>query len=98
MREVTYKTHWSYLGPAIKRKAPLTEFLLDIPYLLDRGVIPPFHVLNEVLSNGGNNGGMGPGTTWRRFTLQETEYGELVMGLLRLDVTEARENSPVCSF
>jgi hypothetical protein len=79
MREVRYKTHWSYLGPAIKRSAPLSEFVLDIVYLMGSdGVIPPFHILNEVLQSGGNNGGMGPGTSWRKFKIKEAEYQELV--------------------
>ena len=99
MREVSYKTHWSYAGTALKRKAPLSEFVLDIMYLIESsGVIPPFHILNEVLLQGGDNGGMGPGTSWRRFSLNEDEYQELVDALLKLDVAEAKKTHPYVYF
>jgi hypothetical protein len=94
MREVSYKTHWSYLGPAVKRKAPLSEFVLDILYLLQWGVIPPLHILNEVLIGGGSDGGMSPGTTWRSFKITEAEYKEFVNALLNLDVAEAKKHHP----
>jgi hypothetical protein len=99
MREVSYKTHWSYAGAGVKRKAPLAEFMLDIMYLMqDTGVIPPLHVLNEVLQEGGDNGGMSPGTSWRSFSIQESEYQELVEELLKLDVTEAKKMHPYIYF
>jgi hypothetical protein len=56
------------------------------------------HVLNEVLERGGDNGGMGPGTTWRRFKLKETEYIELVEALLNLDVEAAKKAHPYILF
>src|SRR5258708_12972308 len=63
MRFKTYRTHWSYLGPGIKRRELMVDFVLDIVYLFGKdGTIPPLHVLNEVLEEGGNNGGMGPDT------------------------------------
>jgi hypothetical protein len=99
MRTVTYKTHWSYAGKSGTRKAPLSEFVLDIVYLIGKeGVIPPFHVLNEVLQGGGNNGGMGPGTSWRPFRIKEADYVELVQALLRLDIAEARKTHPYVDF
>lgn len=99
MKIVIYKTHWSYLGAGIKRKAPLSEFVLDILYLMDiDGVIPPFHILNEVLQRGGNSGGMGPGTSWKPFSLTESEYDELLKALLTLDINEARKNHPYIAF
>ena len=99
MREVSYKTHWSYAGAGVKHKAPLSEFVPDILYLMgSSGVIPPLHVLNEVLLSGGGNGGMGPGTSWRRFSIKEAEYQELVEALLRLDVAEAKKTHPYIYF
>ncbi len=99
MREVHYKTHWSYRGAAVKRSAPLSEFLLDVLYLMEtNGVLPPLQVLNEVFTQGGNNGGMGPGTSWRPFQIKEAEYNELVEALLNLDVAEAKKSHPYIYF
>lgn len=99
MREVRYKTHWSYGGAASKHKAPLAELVLDILYLMEtNGVIPPLHVLNEVLLQGGDNGGMSPGTSWRPFSITAIEYEELVEALLNLDVAEAKNIHPYITF
>jgi hypothetical protein len=99
LRTVNYKTHWSYLGPAIKKKNALSDFLLDVLYLMeDSGVIPPIHVLNEILRSGGNSGGMGPGTTWRGFEIKEVEYTELVNALLNINPKEARIEHPYVRF
>ncbi|MCQ3930460.1 MAG: hypothetical protein DPW16_08355 [Chloroflexi bacterium] len=94
MRTVKYKTHWSYLGSGVKRQGLLAEFVLDVIYLMHRGIIPPFHILNQVLQGGGYNGGMGPGTSWRPFTITEAEYEELVEALLKLDAAEAKKQHP----
>lgn len=99
MRMVTYETHWSYLGPALKCKAPLSEFVLDIIYLFEKnGIIPPHHLLNITLKTGGNSGGMGPGTTWTPFEITQAEYQELVDALLRLEVEKAKASHPYISF
>jgi len=92
VRSKTYRTHWSYLGPAIKHRELMVDFVLDILYLMeDDGIIPPLHVLNEVLEGGGGNGGMGPGTSWRPFKMKEDEYAELVEALLNLDCDSAKK-------
>lgn len=99
MREVHYKVHWSYGSRGSKRKAPLAEFILDIPYFMaGNGVIPPLHVLNEVLLQGGDDGGMGPGATWELFSIGESEYHELVEALQNLDVTAIKKKHPYVSF
>jgi len=99
MRIVKYKTYWAYAGRGIDRQAPLSEFILDIVYLIGSdGVIPPLHVLNEVLQGGGNSGGMGPGTKWRPFKIKAAEYTELVDALLSLDVLEAKKSHPYVYF
>lgn len=99
MRMVRYKTHWAYTGPAISRREPLSAFILDIMYLMEmHGVIPPLEVLNEILEKGGNNGGMGPGTTWRSFTITDDEYDELVGALLTADMLRIKQNHPYVRF
>lgn len=94
MKDVQYKKHWSYSGSAVKSRSPLADFVLDVMYLMGRGVIPPLHVLNEVLRQGGDNGGMGPGTSWKPFEVTEEEYNEMVSVLLTMDVQEARKRHP----
>jgi hypothetical protein len=99
VRSVNYTTHWSYAGPGVERSAQLIDFVLDILYLMDSsGIVPPFHVLNEVLQEGGSNGGMSPGTSWQPFEISDVEYQELVEGLLKLDIAEARNNHPYVRF
>lgn len=99
MRNVKYKTYWSYAGPGIKRAEPLSEFVLDILYLMEvNGVIPPLAILNKVLLGGGGNGGMSPGTAWKPFEISEEEYNELVQALLQLDVEQAKQKHPYVRF
>lgn len=76
-------------------EAPLEVFLLDIPYLLMYGVIPPLPVINEILKSGGGDGGMSPGTSWEPFTITETEYKELVSCLLALDLNQMTQQMQV---
>jgi hypothetical protein len=99
MRTIKYRTSWSYLGSSTKRVQPLTDFVLDILYLMENtGVVPPLVVLNTVLRSGGSNGGMGPGTTWKPFEISESEYAELVNALRTLDVAQARQHHPYVRF
>jgi hypothetical protein len=99
MRIVKYRTSWSYLGSGTKRVHPLTDFVLDILYLMENtGVIPPLVVLNTVLRSGGTGGGMGPETSWKPFEISEAEYAELVNTLCTLDVAQARQHHPYVRF
>jgi hypothetical protein len=99
MKTIKYKTYWSYAGPGIKRAEPLSDFVLDILYLMEvNGVIPPLAILNTVLRGGGGNGGMSPGTAWKPFEISEEEYNELVQALLQLDVEQAKQKHPYVCF
>src|SRR5687768_3421973 len=62
-------------------QAPLAFFVMDVPYLLIRGVLPPRHVLNEILEIGQLGGGMSPAARWTPFSLTEAEYAQLVHDL-----------------
>ena len=64
-------------------QAPLALFLMDVPYLFIRGVLPPLPVLNEILESGRLGGGMSPGARWTPFSLTESEYADLVTELPR---------------
>ena len=92
MREITYKMHFPY-APAVKKRAILAHFLLDVPYLISRsGIIPEFPALNERLLTGGNSGGMSHGITWRPFQITHEEYDDIVSYFLNVDVDALRAN------
>ena len=65
--------------------APLDEFLLTAPLFIYElkafGVIPPLHVLNEKLSVGKYDAGMGGACDWKPFEINSDEYNELVLEL-----------------
>lgn len=65
--------------------SPLDKFLLNTPLfgyeLTGSGVIPPLHILNECMSKGSFNFGMGGGAEWKSFELTDKEYQELVKAL-----------------
>jgi hypothetical protein len=94
MRRVKYTKYWAYAGRGQKAEGSVADLVLDIPYLMPWGVIPPLHVLNEHLLTGGDTGGMSPGTKWKPFQVTEQEYVELVNYLLHLNVDEARKQHP----
>lgn len=76
--------------------APLDEFILSTPgfvYALKYfGIIPPIHVLNEVLESGCDDAGMGGGAEWKPFSLSQTEYDELVENLITNPSHEIKED------
>ncbi|MDG5816727.1 hypothetical protein QA601_16640 [Chitinispirillales bacterium ANBcel5] len=61
MKKVTYLRCDFHEERHEKRISFLYQFLLDVPYLMIRGVIPSLDAVNEVLMRGGGDGGMGPG-------------------------------------
>jgi hypothetical protein len=61
MRTVKYERLEFHQDEPENRTAPLTEFVLDLPYPTYHGVIPPRHVINEVFTGGGGDTGMSPG-------------------------------------
>ena len=77
LRCVSYVRH-EYPGRASKREDSLLVLVYDIPYFGACGVLPPLHLLNELLLSGGSQGGMSPGATWQPFSLSEQEYRNLV--------------------
>jgi hypothetical protein len=86
MRTVKYEHIEFHQDEPEQRTAQLTEFVLDVPYLIYHGAIPPRHVLNEVLTSGGGDAGMSPGAVWEPFSIDEGEYTALVAELLALDL------------
>ncbi len=76
MKTVHYRRHEFHHDPE-ERRAPLSTFVYDIPYLDGCGIFPPLHILNQILAEGGGDGGMSPGASWEPFTLTPDEYAEL---------------------
>jgi hypothetical protein len=87
MRVIRYKTHGA-VGWDSWKHGSLTELLFDIPHLWLPlrvfKVIPPFHVLNEILISGISEAGMSGGCRWQPFQISEEEYAELVEDLITL--------------
>ena len=85
MRVLRYKTHGAVGGDSWKHGS-LTEFLFDIPPLgyVFQGLrlIPPAHILNELLTRGVLDAGMSGGCRWKPFQISSSEYDELVEDLL----------------
>lgn len=85
MRTVTYRQYEPHPGWSEPRSAPLTTFIYDVPYLLCWGVVPPHHLLNEILNQGGGDAGMSPGADWHPFEISHEEYQELCADLELID-------------
>jgi hypothetical protein len=62
----------------------------DIPYFPACGVFPPLHILNQVFSHGGGDGGMSPGASWKPFTVTQEEYGTLVQAVKDTPLSEIK--------
>ena len=97
MRLIDY-TREEFHAPDEEQQAPLPVFLLDVPGLLVRGVLPPLHLLNELLAEGHMGGGMSPGARWRPFEITATEYShvsaELAEAARQGSVTNAARFAP----
>ncbi|MBC7813195.1 MAG: hypothetical protein H7175_18700 [Burkholderiales bacterium] len=69
----------------------LSEMLTEMPYLLTHKVIPPLHVLNEVLRSGLIEAGANGGASWEPFEIDAEEYEALVAEMLTLEDNSLRE-------
>ena len=91
MRTLKYQRHEFHQDAPDIRQASLAEFVLDVPYLLARGVVPPHHILNAVLQTGGGDAGMSPGTGWEPFQVTTQEYEELLEHLRGMDLDQVQD-------
>ena len=92
MRIVKYQQNEFRYDP-VDREAILSTFEYDIPYFGACRVFPPRHVINEIFSKGGRDGGMSPGATWTPFQVSEIEYQKLVSTIEKLDPSTLRHNA-----
>jgi hypothetical protein len=53
------------------------DLLLNMPYLLTSGLIPPEFVINELLSQGLNDAGMSGGVQWEPYRLRPGDFNAL---------------------
>lgn len=60
--------------PGEQIDASVADFLTDIPYLLIAGIVPPLHVVNNLLAKGISDAGMSGGCRWEPFELTDAEW------------------------
>ena len=79
-RKIEYRRH-EFHHPPKSCKGTLLTLIYDIPYFPPCGIFPPLHILNEVLAGGGGGGGMGPGASWKPFSISAEEYQQLITAI-----------------
>lgn len=87
MKKRKYKLYPG-MGNFEKREGTIAEMLFNYPYSFfylstKSSLIPSFEVLNQTLLSGGVEGGMGPGSTWKPFSITEQDYIKLIDELLK---------------
>ena len=69
-------------GPGtIPESGNTVDLLLNMPYLLTSGLIPPEFVINELLSQGLNDAGMSGGVQWEPYQLRPGDFDALAQAL-----------------
>lgn len=63
------------------RTGSVSDLVRETPYLIYLGVIPPLHILNQVLQEGRQDAGMSGGAEWQPFQITEQEFIALVEDL-----------------
>lgn len=82
----------------IVEEGSVIELLDRIPYLLSSHILPPLHVLNDVLQKGHYDAGMSGGCRWHPFTLSQEEFTELLADLARREGEDFVEFVPPPSW
>lgn len=75
--KIDYIRHEPFFDPE-PANGNLIQLVYDIPYFSACGVFPPFHVFNQIMSDGGGDGGMSPGASWKPFKLDKENYDILL--------------------
>jgi hypothetical protein len=65
------------VGGEFPEQGTVADLLLAIPYLLSAKIIPPLHIVNDLLARGAKNAGMSGGCQWEPFQLNRSEWDEL---------------------
>ena len=64
-------------GGSAEVSGTVVDLLDAVPYLFAAQLIPPWHVLNDLLRKGVADAGMSGGCTWESFELTRLEWAEL---------------------
>ena len=83
MRTVSYIVLGG-MGGEFPEQGTVADLLLAIPYLLSAQVVPPLHVVNDLLARGIRDSGMSRGCEWKPFQLTQPEWDELSQHLQSL--------------
>ena len=59
------------------REGTLSDFLETVPTVLQFGVIPPLHVLNDLLQRGSIDAGMSGACRWEPLVVDSTDWSKL---------------------
>lgn len=102
MKSIQYKQSEFLMPWKWRKKKPLHLFILEIPYGLYFSVIPGFDAINDLLSTGGGNGGMGTGVMWEPFQITKEEYTDIIKTWKTSDIRRVlkfkEEDIPDLSF
>lgn len=77
----------------IEAEGSLLVMIYDIPYFSACGIFPPFHIINQIFSSGGGDGGMSPGASWEPFQISKETYQQLVLLVRQTDPLGLKNHS-----
>ncbi len=89
---ISYLQH-EYRDDPRETKGSLLVLVYDIPYFSGCGVFPPLHVINQIFSSGGGDGGMSPGASWSPFRIDLGTYSSLVDQVRKTDPARLRDRA-----
>ena len=69
------------IGDAVRQRGTMVDLLEAVPYLLVARVVPPWHVVNDLLRSGGGDAGMSGACTWEPFEITRSEWEDLARDL-----------------
>jgi hypothetical protein len=92
LKTIRYLRH-EFHGEPEPREATLLILVYDIPYFNACGIFPSYHLVNQIFSCGGTEGGMSPGATWEPFTVSQEEYAALVEAVTTTPVAEIQPHA-----
>src|SRR5687767_2497482 len=77
MRTVRFEVLPGVGDETVPREGTLSDFLETVPTVLQFGVIPPLHVLNDLLQRGGIDAGMSGACRWEPLDVDSPDWSEL---------------------
>ena len=86
-------TRYDFRHPEVQTTSDLLTLVYDIPYFGACGVLPPLHIMNQIFSSGGGDGGMSPGSSWKPFRISPTQYHNLLQQVRETPVIRIQERA-----